>query len=221
MTVNQPDLDLLALWERGAALSPIDRSLALAEAVGQRRADLLEQPLGRTNRSLLDLRRRLLGDDLPVTARCPNCGERVEFAVAVAQFPDGGGPAAGEVEGARWRAPTPADLLAVAADPRPLDALRDRCVTGPATAEIEALMAQADPLAETLLDLQCPDCGAAFAADLDLGAFVWLEIEAAARRLLLQIDTLARTYGWTETEVLALPSARREAYLRMATGGLP
>ncbi len=224
MSMPVPDLapELLALWERASALSPIDRSLALAEAAGRRRADLLQRPVGSTNRGVLDLRQRLLGDELAATAWCPTCGERAECTVAVAQFGDGDGPVAGEFGGVRWRAPTPADLLAVLATADPVGALRARCCgDAEPPAALEAVLAQADPLAETLLDLQCPACGATFAADLDIGAFVWQEIEAAARRLLLQIDTLARTYGWTEADVLALPPVRRAAYLRMAAGGLP
>ncbi len=210
---------LLALWERGTALPPIDRSLALAEAVGRRRADLLQRPIGATNGSLLDLRQRLLGDELPATAWCPACQERVEFVVDITALRGGDRPAE---QPAPWRAPTPADLLAVAEEPDPLGALRTRCgFREEQLAEVDALLAAADPLAETILHLACPACGTTFAADLDLGAFVWQEIEAAARRLLLQIDTLARRYGWTEDQILTLSHPRREAYLRMATGGAP
>ena len=38
--------------------------------------------------------------------------------------------------------------------------------------------------------------------------------DARARRLLREVDVLARAYGWTEPEVLALDDARRAAYLR-------
>ena len=225
MTTIAPDPapDLLALWERGRGLPPLHRSLALAEAVGPSRDELLQQPVGSTNRILLDLREHLLGGDLTATAWCPSCGERVEFDLAREQFPDGGGPAAGEYGGVRWRAPTAGDLLAASQDPQPLAALRARCLdsTDEPSAELEALLAGADPLAEILVDVDCPACGRPFLADLDIGAYVWQEIEAAARRLLLQIDALARTYGWTEPEVLALPPVRRAAYLRMAAGGLP
>jgi hypothetical protein len=49
---------------------------------------------------------------------------------------------------------------------------------------------------------------------------VWAEVDVRARRLLADVATLARTYGWTEPEVLALSEARRAAYLRLATEGL-
>ena len=74
-------------------------------------------------------------------------------------------------------------------------------------------MADADPLAEVLVDVSCPACGASFVTDLDIGAFVWVELRAHAHRLLREVDALARTYGWTEPEVLALDERRRAAYL--------
>ena len=76
-------------------------------------------------------------------------------------------------------------------------------------------MAQADPLAEVLADVACPACGTAFVADLDLGSFVWTEVRARAQSLLRQVDALARAYGWTEPEVLALDERRRGAYLEL------
>jgi len=109
--------------------------------------------------------------------------------------------------------------------------LLDRCVTaasGPEgvldasalPAEVrEALaraMAESDPLAEVLVAVSCPACETAFAADLDLGAFVWAELHAQAQRLLREVDVLARAYGWTESEVLALDDRRRAAYLELA-----
>ncbi|HEX2516118.1 MAG TPA: phage baseplate protein, partial [Chloroflexota bacterium] len=34
-----------------------------------------------------------------------------------------------------------------------------------------------------------------------------------ARRLLREVHTLARAYGWREAEILALPGRRRQTYL--------
>jgi hypothetical protein len=64
-----------------------------------------------------------------------------------------------------------------------------------------------------LVSLDCPECGAGFDADLDPAAFVWAEVEARARRVLIEVDALARAYGWTEADVLALSESRRAAYL--------
>jgi hypothetical protein len=86
-------------------------------------------------------------------------------------------------------------------------------------ARAESAMAEADPLAEVMVGLSCPECGSAFESDLDLGSFVWEEVGARARRLLQEIDTLARAYGWSEADVLALSEHRRSAYLGLAVGG--
>jgi hypothetical protein len=52
-------------------------------------------------------------------------------------------------------------------------------------------------------------------ATLDPAEFLWAAAEAQARRLLLEVDALARAYGWREPDVLALPPARRRAYLEL------
>ncbi len=156
---------------------------------------------------------------------------------------ESGGATAGEFHGAtlavgrylvEWRPVAPGDLAAAATSPDPVAELRRRCLaaTGedrravdPATLPpevlqaAEAAMVAADPLAELLVALACPDCGAGFEADLDVGAFVWAELDARARRLLHEVDVLARAYGWTEPEVLALSEARRAAYLRIVLEG--
>ena len=80
-------------------------------------------------------------------------------------------------------------------------------------------MADADPLAEVLVDVVCPAVATQFVADLDVASFVWAEVRARAQRLLRDVDVLARAYGWTEAEVLELGDRRREAYLTLAEEG--
>ena len=99
--------------------------------------------------------------------------------------------------------------------------LLERCagsaeLSGEERAAVAAALAEADPLAEVLVDVACPACGEEFVADLDIGAFVWADVRARAQRLLLEVDALARAYGWTEVEVLALGERRRAAYLELA-----
>jgi hypothetical protein len=81
--------------------------------------------------------------------------------------------------------------------------------------EIGDRMASADPLAETRLTLHCPKCENHWEETLDIVSFLWAEIEARARRLLLEIHTLASAYGWTETEILSLSENRRARYVEM------
>lgn len=82
-------------------------------------------------------------------------------------------------------------------------------------------LATADPLAEVVVELACPDCATAVAAIVDVAAFAWSAVDGQARRLLRDVDVLARAYGWTEAEVLGLGDQRRSAYLELALGGAP
>ncbi|MFD8014398.1 hypothetical protein [Streptomyces sp. NPDC058955] len=144
-----------------------------------------------------------------------------------------------------WRCPSYRDLQALAEHDGPDDPdrgavlLLDRCVLslrheddGTSVARgsdlpdsvREALteaMSAADPLADLLVDLRCPDCELDFTADLDVSAFVWAEVESRGRQLLLDVDALARSYGWSEREVLALSEPRRACYVRIITGEQP
>ena len=78
-------------------------------------------------------------------------------------------------------------------------------------------MESLDPGASVSFALDCPQCAAHWQAPLDVGDMVWQKVRAAAERVLLDIDALARAYGWTEREVLRLSPMRRAAYLQMVT----
>ena len=46
---------------------------------------------------------------------------------------------------------------------------------------------------------------------------LWAELEAVARRLAMEVHTLASAYGWSESEILSLSDARRRLYLEMVS----
>jgi hypothetical protein len=73
----------------------------------------------------------------------------------------------------------------------------------------------ADPGAETLLTLTCPACDHRWQTVLDVASFFWDELATRATRLLREVHTLARAYGWREAEILALPGRRRQSYLEL------
>jgi len=70
-------------------------------------------------------------------------------------------------------------------------------------------------MAEILVTLSCPVCGSECNQSLDIAAFLWEEIEARAKRLLMEVHALASAYGWTEKEILSLSECRRASYLEM------
>ncbi len=241
--------DLLDLWEDAASLAPIERALALAAAgaaagggtSGPDVADLRTQPVGHTHARLLDLHQRLRGPRLEALADCPRCAARVEVGLTTADLlaVKPGRPESVLVHGdtvVSWRSPTPDDLLAVAGAAHGPSALAARCLTvttadgvplavddlDPAVAPlVDDLLAEADPLAEVVALVSCPDCATDFEVDLDPVTLVWAEVEAAAHRLLHEIDVLARVYGWTQPDVLALGERRRAAYLALVLEGAP
>ena len=219
--------DLLALWEEGRWLHPLDQGVVALEAVfpGERVADW---PLGRRNRALAGLRCAMFGPALRGWTTCRSCPQQLEFSVDGRALADAPAPAEDEVVvGERsYRLPTSRDLAAVADEADAAKATRQllaRCLTGDAAPawsdrEIDAVgerLAEADPMAEILLRFDCPDCGAAYDEMLDLPSFLWAELEGRARGVLAGVDQLARAYGWSEAQILALSPARRQVYLEM------
>jgi len=233
-----PTAATLDLWQAAEGLAPVERSLVLAAAGGEDPAALRGLPIGRRNARLLALHAALGGRLLEATAPCPSCGELAEFAVDPEALPRSDEPVEPvpvEADGfvVSWRPPDSDDVAAAMSAGDAVAAERlllSRCVTAaagsdatvdgtalpaPVRAAVDRAMAEADPLGEVLIDVACPTCGAAFVADLDVGDFVWAEVRARAWRLLQDVHVLARAYGWTEAEVLALGDRRRAAYLEL------
>jgi hypothetical protein len=132
-----------------------------------------------------------------------------------------------------FRMPTTEDVIA-AEGVEDVDAARvlilERCLLSAeqAGAQVSALqlpaevvrgiaesMAQADPLADIQLRIDCPSCKHQWRAAFDIVSFLWTELEAWAGRMLSEVHTLARAYGWREPEILALSATRRQFYLEM------
>ena len=89
-------------------------------------------------------------------------------------------------------------------------------LAGEVAEAVSASLANHDPTAELLLDVACSACETSWQSVLDVAAFVWTEPAAQAERLLQDVHLLARAYGWSEEQTLALGNSRRTAYLAMA-----
>jgi hypothetical protein len=230
--------DVVRAWEAGRDRHPVDRALLLL-ALGYPDTDweqLAGLSIGQRNGRLLDLRAATLGATLSSYARCTHCGEALEFQFAAATIRQPEPASASfslETEGydLRCRLPTSRDLAA-AGDLADVDGARrllvDRCVleasqagapVEPATLPdlvIPALaeaMSELDPGAETRFLLTCFNCAKDSSVLFDIVSYFWTEIEAYAKRLLLEIDKLARVYAWREADILAMSSFRRKHYL--------
>lgn len=77
---------------------------------------------------------------------------------------------------------------------------------------------QQDPQAEMLLQLACPACGHSWQVLFDIVTFFWTELTVQAKRLLQEVHTLARFYGWREADILSMSPLRRQFYLSLVTG---
>jgi hypothetical protein len=229
------EAQLLALWEHGLRRHPIDRALLLCAWARPDIAapGLADLPLGSLNAALLQLRDACFGTAIDAYVDCERCGERMTLALDVGQLLAGAaeGDAHGDlaVAGFRFRLPCSQDLAAVATQTDPeaatLRILERCCLESPPAAEekllenvgaIEAGLAALDPAADISLALTCEGCGHRWTTGFDIAALLWEEIEARARGLLVEIHGLARAYGWSEPEILALSPQRRAAYLELA-----
>lgn len=237
------DAALLAAWDTTRTRAYPLRGTALLAAAepGQDERALALLPLGEVARRLLALHAQWFGGALVSVSVCPDCGESVEAQCdpvalrAAAPAPPPVAPLTIDAHGCavRYRLPAPLDL-AYAARAATADAARrlllERCILeavcdGVAcaaadlpdrvVADVAAAMEAADPLAEISLEIGCPACGAAWTAALEPERFLLAAVEETARDVLREVHQLARAYGWSEAESLALSRARRRAYLEL------
>jgi hypothetical protein len=233
---------IVRIWERGLGEHAVDRALTILAALTERpRRELAEISVERRDIMLLDWRCRLFGPALTGYAACPRCGCGVDVSLIAEDLEEPEEHFVVEVAGARHavRLPNSLDLLAIAGCDNTEAARRmlvRRCIQGspadenpavpPADGGVDdeavaaAAEAELDRRAEIsagTVELACPDCGYGWTAELDIAAFAWREIEILAGRLLHQVDVLARRYGWSEQEILALTPTRRRLYMELAS----
>ena len=232
---------LLDVWEQGSEQPQARRAWLLLRAHDPQATDaeLARLTVGEAERRVLALRAATFGQRFDAVSRCPRCDETLELDFGIDDFPsttDGNGDtarclAAGDVE-ATYRLPTLEDLAQAAHSSNAEAARRvliERCITGlsrrdggavaegPQQGEVIAAVAAAieaaDPLAAMRLQLRCPACAHEGSRAFDAAAYLWAELDAWAAGLLHDVHLLARAYGWSESEVLALSARRRREYL--------
>jgi hypothetical protein len=234
--------ELLTVWEQGRQQSPLQRALLLLTTAG---ADCSPEhwanlPIGQRDAQLLTLRESMLGPQLDCQLTCPQCQERLELPLTVADI--WAEPPVADPESltltldgytVTFRLPNSLDLVAIDCLPT-LEvaqlALLERCLVTARMSEedcppdrlpdsvlraISDRMAAADPQANVQLQLTCPHCHHAWQPSLDIVTFFWQEIDVWAQRLLQEVHQLASAYHWSEAEILALSPLRRQYYLEL------
>lgn len=238
--------DILHIWQTGRSRHPIDRALTILSAgmSDEDRHKPASLRVGERDKQLLLLRRNLFGDTMPGMATCPQCTSRLEFDISiknileeVEQTDQNTDEITIDEYSIRIRYPNSYDLAAIAGDENHDNAiwnLMKRCISvsagvrendsidvgdlpAPVLEKISRELETGDPFSSISFLLACPDCRHRWKTILDIGAYFWEEIRIEAIRLLRDIHLLARSYGWTEKDILSIPPERRQLYLDMIT----
>ena len=220
------DAAVLDVWERSSALERPWRELALLELTGDEPVEAARLPLGERDRRLLALRASLFGRWIPCETRCGACDERLELEL------DGEGlavdPASTSVHHERPRASVgirPPDSTDIAAALAPtirrrrsssaasiLGGDRRRCRPRRARRPFAAWPSWT-PARRSGSRRPVPPA-ARRRPCCSIRRPSWSRRSTGTpRRILREVDQLARAYGWREPDVLALGPARRRAYL--------
>lgn len=233
---------LLNIWEVGQQQHPVDRALTILAATypDMSRDELARLSIGQRDARLLRIYEQTFDPQLVCATNCPQCQEALEFVLLTAEIRPADDEEPLERDyllqvndyTLHFRLPNSFDLAAIARQTgnsmTARHLLLERCVleatyqgeafavadlAAPVTAELVAQMARLDPQAEIVLNLDCPACRHTWSALLDIVVFLWSRITAQAKRLLHDVHTLARAYGWREADILAMSATRRQFYL--------
>jgi hypothetical protein len=229
---------LLTVWEEGSSQPPLTRALQLlAAGSGMTQEEWARVPIGERDAGLLRLKEEWFGSRLEASEVCPQCGERLEATFSTLDLQRASprstpGPFELNRSGfaVEFRLPTSLDLWESGSSdvPGARETLLRGCITSarrgdepvdPRTLPEDVLtgvvdqMAEADPMADMHVELSCALCGHSWTVALDITGYLWSEVEDWAKRLLIEIHTLASAYGWGEAEILALSPNRRRSYL--------
>jgi hypothetical protein len=189
---------------------------------------------------VLQLRASLYGDRISLVVRCPSpsCRALSDVDVRISDM----APAAAEPR--RWitcetpsgeaqvREPTGADDLATGRGDRGdraaqlwarlvmlagerVDAEGWRALPAATRHRIALALADGSRAPELFFLARCPTCGAGLEMGLDPFALLARELKSGGDRMLAEIHALAFHYHWPESEILALPRARRWRYLQL------
>lgn len=199
--------ELIAVWESGLRLTPVERGLHLLATLFPQASDeeLAQRTIGERDGWLLTLRQQLFGAEVASVVACLQCGEQLELNFSIPEVRAPHRASSGlasesvvEAEGytVHCRPPTSADLLAVASVAGAENAQRillARCITvidrGGATSRPPGL----DDLPAGVVDAVAEQMAQ---ADPQADVRLALVCPACGHRWMAQFDILA--FLWTE-----------------------
>jgi len=228
---------VLSAWERGFHQRPFERALTLlsiASPPGSERG-WTTVSVGQRDARLIDLREALFGPQLEAVTSCPGCSSPLELSfetkdVRVPVEPEPHQRFQVSIDGydVWFRLPTSTDLLEVASQPlgdarqhllslcieSAHNATLDRRELPPEIQErVIERMAEQDPQANVEVAVTCPSCDHRWSIPFDIASHFWSDVDDWARRLVGEVHVIARAYGWSERDILAMSPRRRRLYL--------
>lgn len=195
-------------------------------------------PVGDLDLLVVWRRREQRGDLLVAEGRCSRCDTPVDIRFSLAAYaahhrprptrraePLGAGWYALRAGGAVFRLPTVADVIAARDAP---DARRDllrRClresVTAATARAVEQVMASLGPTLNATVTGNCPECGASVELAVQARELCLAELRQSAVGVYDDVNLIASAYGWSQDDILDLPSARRRRYADTIAGRAP
>jgi len=217
-------------------------ALALARRIARppQGVDFGGLPVPDVDALIAEIRRVRLGDRIVAEAVCrnPECRARNDVSFQLGAYLEHHRPkrrprqvceAKDEAPGwfafvgadGAFRLPTFDDLVAVANDDDPSEALAHRCWKSPhpeaaARRRVERALETMAPVLGGPLEGRCVECGTAIEVRFDARVFCLQELCDRASFVYDDVDAIAARHHWSEAEILALPSERRIQYAERA-----
>ncbi|HEY6805628.1 MAG TPA: hypothetical protein VI306_18765 [Pyrinomonadaceae bacterium] len=186
------------------------------------------------DRLLAAVYRRAFGDRIESTITCARCSQPFDLDFSLRQLiktvddrsdaDDWTFLGDGRFEsstGASFRLPTGRDELELSAlSPAVVEqSLLKRCTEESGWTEsqtaFEELLERVAPLLDLELVAQCVECGHRHTVQFDIQTYVLGAIVGERRRLLTEINRLARAYSWSLAEILSLRRSDRRQFVEL------
>ncbi len=180
---------------------------------------------------VLQLRASWCGSQIVLGLACPTCRSLAQVSLETPELlkwarsrppekvcPHEGLPGWFTLEDAVFRLPTVGDLIDTEAESRRFAALLALTIQeGPMSqrlrARVERAMSLMAPELSRSIRGSCPGCRQPLTTHLSVVPLTVKELRQSAAQLHDEIDLIARHYHWPQSEILALPIARRRSYV--------
>lgn len=237
-------VELLNVWDETAERPLIEKILRLlAKACSADHIDQVSQlSIGDRDARLLKIREWIFGNILRNKVNCPKCGEVLEWesdtsALHLQTIP--ADLASNEFSfekddyTIKFRLPNSLDVFQMTEKELSENSYQiviSKCILSIKKNQKECnfndlplliidslndYMSLHDPQADIKMQLVCPCCDHSWGMYFDIGSYLWDEINNWARKILQEVYILARTFSWSEKEILTMTPHRRRMYLDM------